>query len=108
ACPPPPPRPGTPIRQRSSLLVTPCLRALETPERVQLGRGGRGDDLRIRRDGQVPAGAFLRGRGGYARVQAGQGELERLRIGLQDAQVGDDLLGPGAGEPEPLAVRSAR
>src|SRR5208337_4957877 len=107
--PPDPPArawPGTSIRQRS--LVTPSSRALEAPERVQLGRGRGGDDLRLRRDGQVPAGALLGGGGRYPRVQPGHGELERLRIGLEDTQVGDDLLGPGAGEPEPLAVPRAR
>ena len=67
--------------------MTPCLAALERAQRIEFGRGGRGDDLRVRRDGQVPAGALLRGRGGHTRVQAGQGELERLRIGLQNAQI---------------------
>src|SRR5439155_17747672 len=75
----------------------------ERAERAELGRRGRGDDLRIRRERQVPAGALLGGRGGHARVEPGHGELEGLRVGLEDAEVGDDLLRPGAVESEPLA-----
>src|SRR5271168_928576 len=101
-----PVRPGTSLRRRS--LMTPWWGALERAQRVELRWGGRGDDLWLGRDGQVPAGPLFRGRGGDSRVQPGQGELERLRIGLEDAQVSDDLLGPGAGEAQPLPVTGAR
>src|SRR5271170_599208 len=87
---------------------SPKARPVEVAQRVELGRAGSGDDLRIRGDGQVPAGPLLGCRRGDVREQAGQGELERHRVGLEDAQVGDDLLRSGAGEPEPLAVPPAR
>src|SRR5271166_4170545 len=92
-----------PSRARPWSLTVP----LERAEGIELGGARPGDDLRIRGHGQVPSGPLLRGRRGDARVQPGQGELERHWIRFQDAEVGDDLLGPGPGEPQPLAVARA-
>src|SRR5580658_3404223 len=47
---------------------------LQATQRVELGGAGTGDGLRIRDDGQVPAGPLLGGRGGDAWKQPGQGD----------------------------------
>src|ERR1700722_16425160 len=99
------PDPVTAVVETSVVMST---APLEVAQRVELGRAGGGDDLRVRGDGQVPAGPLLGCRRGDAGEQAGQGELERHRVGLEDTQIGDDLLRPGSGEPEPFAVPRAR
>src|ERR1700722_16905718 len=98
------PEPVKAVVETSAVIRAPLL---QFAQRVELGRTGPGDDLRIRGDGQVPAGPLLGCRRGDAREQAGQRALERRRVGLEHAQVGDDLLRPGPGEPEPFAVAGA-
>jgi hypothetical protein len=76
----------------------------KAPKDLELVVGRRRDFLDIRADREIPAGcrAGLLDRG--IRLEPGHHELSRFRIGLVDADVGDDGLGPATRESVGFAL----